>query len=401
MNDYPNMDEPWEQVINSYQHKTLQLTLADLFSDSVECFGMIHGRRKIWDRPQELILTRLGIQQARLLVWGDIVGICHLAQGRDPSLDESDTRSKVEALLKGIVAMYKPADEKSYQIVYGLKATKKSLNDLEPALDFTRMEAFRERFGLLSATSHSPRITGSHWIIQDVYRMAGFIPKIQTLVDSLISLFDVENRVSQAIKSDIHALGWHPVFERAKAASDGQKLQLIKAVCRDIYPAYAAAAEVALAYLNKEWNYDYQEAVARTEARIKATTLSRSSSTDSTKKAREEAKRAEALAMNQVLATQQAKETAHVNPTPSTKTKRSSIFGSLRPKSWRRGLKQGDPVRALSSSFVESQRKELEKDDGSDLEPARSRSMVTIPTRPRDPKAEALQPIKSIASRHD
>jgi HET-S-like prion-inhibition and propagation protein len=413
MNDNSNnMDEMWEPIANSAESRKLQLSLADLFSDAVECFGMIHGKKKSWDWPQELILTRLGIQQARLLAWGDIVGICSLNQGRDSSLDEPDTRSKVEDILKSIVALYKPADEKSYQIIYGLKHTKKSINDLEPALDFARMEAFRERFALLSLTSHSPRITGSHWILHDNSRMDGFIHKVRTLVDSLISLFDLEERVSLAVKLDIHALGWHPVFERTKAASDGHKLQLIKQVCKDTYPSFVAATEKALAYLNKEWNDDYQEAVARTEHHMQSALPSRSSSADAVKRAREEAKRAEALAMNQSFATQRAREVAHIpspmpSPKPSPKpSKRSSIFGSLR--GWRRGSKQEDPVRALSSSFVESQRKELEKEDMEELAPARSRSMVVMPTKMPDPEAElqdpeagGLGPVESMASRHD
>jgi hypothetical protein len=211
-----------------------------------------------------------------------------------------------------------------------------------------------------------------------------------------------------AVKLDIHALGWHPVFERTKAASDGHKLQLIKQVCKDTYPSFVAATEKALAYLNKEWNDDYQEAVARTEHRMQSAPPSRSSSTDAVKRAREEAKRAEALAMNQSFATQRAREVAHIpSPTPSPKpSKRSSIFGSL--KGWRRGSKQEDPVRALSSSFVESQRKELEKEDMEELAPARSRSMVVMPTKVpdpeaelQDPEAEELEPVKSMASRHD
>src|ERR1700760_2084930 len=126
----------------SNEKKSLALNLADLYSDSVECFGMIHAGKKIWDRPQQVILTKLGIQQARLLAWGDFVRICDLSDDRDTSLDEATSRAKIEKILKSIVDMHK-TDDKSKQLErYGLKSTKLGIGDLEPAVDLTRLEAF-------------------------------------------------------------------------------------------------------------------------------------------------------------------------------------------------------------------------------------------------------------------
>src|ERR1700761_5190186 len=203
----------------SNEKKSLALNLADLFRDRVECFGMIHAGKKAWDRPQQVILTKLGIQQARLLAWGDIVRICDLSDDRDTSLDDTISRGKIETTLRSIVDMHKTEDKSKQLEKYGLKSTKLTIEDLEHALDLTRLESFRERFALLGPTRRSPKITGLHWLITDTKKILPFVSEIRALVDSLVSLLDVESRISQALKSDIRALAWHPVFVRHKAAA--------------------------------------------------------------------------------------------------------------------------------------------------------------------------------------
>ena len=50
------------------------MALANLFSNTVEAFGLIRASQR-WEREEQLLLSRLGIQQARLLIWGDILGV--------------------------------------------------------------------------------------------------------------------------------------------------------------------------------------------------------------------------------------------------------------------------------------------------------------------------------------
>ena len=50
------------------------MALANLFSNTVEAFGLISASQR-WEREEQLLLSKLGIQQARLLIWGDILGV--------------------------------------------------------------------------------------------------------------------------------------------------------------------------------------------------------------------------------------------------------------------------------------------------------------------------------------
>ena len=50
------------------------VALANLFSNCVEAFNLILPGHK-WEREEQLLLCRLGLQQARLLIWGSVVGV--------------------------------------------------------------------------------------------------------------------------------------------------------------------------------------------------------------------------------------------------------------------------------------------------------------------------------------
>jgi hypothetical protein len=125
----------------------------------------------------------------------------------------------------------------------------------------TRLEAFRERYRNLQSQASTDLPT--HWIITHNAKFAALIGNLRKEIDELINSTGVERNVNLAMRRDIRALGWHPLFDRPKATSDGSKLQLIKEVCSTEYPEYAAEAKEALAHLAKEWQDSYQEAVTK------------------------------------------------------------------------------------------------------------------------------------------
>jgi Prion-inhibition and propagation len=395
------------------EKKALALVLAGLYSDSVECFGMIHAGKKSWDRSQQLFLTKLGIQQARLLAWGDFVRIWDVSDDHDAALDDPTSRTKIETTLRTILDMHKTVDKTKQLEKYGLKATKLGIENLEHAVDLIRLEAFRERFALIGPTHHSPTISGLHWLITDTKKVLPFVSEIRALIDSLISQFELESRVSHAVKSDIRGLAWHPVFERIKATADGSKLQLIKESCAEWYPEFSEAAHGALTYLNKEWNDSYEEAMANSAYRFRlpssvSDAVAKKAQADAkkahddakkahddakkaheeAKKARADAKIAEAAAANQQYSLEKLKEKytrvdgkshqteAHQRP------KRLSIFSHFKPRSWRgNSTTSEEATRSLSHSAVQHQSTSGAEDDTNDLVPERSRSMIVMPTR--------------------
>jgi hypothetical protein len=247
------MEPPEESIL------LRKAAFANLFSDAVESFGLIHQNKKGWDLAQRLLLTRLGIQQGRLLAWGDALRICHPGYLMDPHFDNLPFYEDICQHLKTIRAHFQCENKQSYLDNYGLKPVKESSFNLESALHMTRLEAFRERYQNLDLqNSWTPQ---THWIIVDNTKFPALIVTLQKEIGTLIDLTGMEKNVNQAMKRDIKALGWHPIFDRIKAANDGSKLQLIKEACGNEYPEYSAATKEPLAYLGKEWQDSYQEAM--------------------------------------------------------------------------------------------------------------------------------------------
>ncbi|KIW04540.1 uncharacterized protein PV09_04294 [Verruconis gallopava] len=238
------------------------LALAQLFSTCVECFGLIHPGKES-EQAQRVAVAKLGIQQARLLAWGDMVGLLDVTSSRDPRLEDHDTRLAIEKALQDIIDRPAHTDRETQFEKYGLKPPKKFFQNNQPSLDVARIESFRERMEHFQRQKWEVKrgmsITMSHWMIQDVEKFKVFLALVKEKVDFLIGLMGVEAKVDTALKHDIKALGWHPIFDKIKAASDMSKLRLIQQACKDDYPEYVTAAQVALDYLDKEYKDNYQE----------------------------------------------------------------------------------------------------------------------------------------------
>lgn len=261
------------------------MALANLFSNTVEAFGLIRASQR-WEREEQLLLSRLGIQQARLLIWGDILGISsppasvtnqavpkHPSAAypdlkeptffapRDARLDETGTRTQVEDALGSIVDRSAHTTRDEMMEKFGLKPPKRFTPDFQPALDTTRLEAFREKYELLKEVAESyahinSRRTNSivmqSWVISDRVKFASFIQLTQEKIDFLVNSMAVSDRVDRAMRMDIRNFGWHLTADRARVAQDVSKLKLIQDACRDDYPQYIIATQQALDNISRE-----------------------------------------------------------------------------------------------------------------------------------------------------
>ncbi|WPH02116.1 Hypothetical protein R9X50_00497100 [Acrodontium crateriforme] len=277
-----------EHVEGSPAHEaalTSAVALANLFSNCVEAFGLIHPSHK-WDKQEQLLLSRLGLQQARLLIWGDMVGISSPPKSvtdravpkhpnatypdlkeptfflsRDGRLDDTETRMQVESALSTLVdrSIYQTREEMMTK--YGLKPPKKQMPHYEPPLDINRLEAFREKYELLQevcetyaqlSTRRGNSIVQSSWTIADPVKFTNFVLLTQEKVDFLIGLFGNSDAVDRGMRMDIRAFGWHLSIDRTRTAMDTSKLRLIAEACGSEYPQYVEATKEALANINRE-----------------------------------------------------------------------------------------------------------------------------------------------------
>lgn len=261
------------------------IALANLFSTCVEAFNIIHPGHK-WDKDEQLLLCRLGIQQARLLIWGDVVGITSppasvtdravpkhpsaaypdlkeptFFGARDPRLDEPETRKTIENALSALFDRSPTASREEMMSKYGLKPPKRFAAEYQPALDTNRLEAFRERYELLKEvcetyahlnTRRNNSVTHHSWMIADFAKFSSFITLTQEKIDFLIGMLDVKERVDRAMRMDIKALGWHLSADRARIAMDVSKLRLIAEASKDEYPEYLSATQTALDNIERE-----------------------------------------------------------------------------------------------------------------------------------------------------
>lgn len=309
------------------------LALAQLFSTCVECFGLIHPGKE-WDQAQRIQIAKLGIQQGRLLAWGDMVGILDVSENRDKRLEDPEIRATIEKALGDIIDRPAHTDRETQFETFGLKPPKKFTRASQPALDVARIESFRERLEILQhqrwEVKRGMSITISHWMIEDVAKFKTFLALVKEKIDFLAGFMGVEQKVHTSLKYDIKALGWHPVFDKLKASSDMSKLRLIQQACDDDYPEYSVAAGVALEYLNKEYKDNYQElregAVTSTEVPGAAQYM---------------------IAQSRQLAAAYEKKNKPKSPT---------FLQRIRPKSWRKSSKdlgvKEDDTKGRSMSYA-------------------------------------------------
>ena len=278
------------------------------------------------------MIAKLGIQQGRLLAWGDMVGILDVSDKRDTRLEDPDIRRTIEKALEEIIDRPAHTDRETQFEQYGLKPPKRFTNASQPALDVARIESFRERLEILQKQRWEVRrgmsITISHWMIEDVQKFKVFLELIKEKVDFLVGFMGVEHKVHTALKHDIKALGWHPVFDKLKASNDMSKLRLIQQACADEYPEYVTAAGVALQYVEKEDKDNYQEL---REGAVTSTEIPGAA---------------------QYLLAQARQRAADKKDKP----KSQGLFSRIRPKSWRKNSKDlsvdSDPAKGRSMSYA-------------------------------------------------
>jgi hypothetical protein len=262
------------------------LSLATDFSTCVETFSLIHPS-KDGDRDQKIALARIGLQQGRLLIFGDAVGISappatiarHMipshpgATNPDPSvpvsfgirdlrLDEPITNQKVRAALEAIA--YRPTHMPRDELMekFGLKTPKRFTVNAYPAIDTNRLEAFREGYSLLldlvrekginASFRRGMSMTSQQWTLQNVSRFDELVRTIRNEVDGLVAHLGLKDQIDRGMRTDIRAMGWHPELSGPLVRHDWEKLKLIREACALDYPEYIDAADTALNYISEE-----------------------------------------------------------------------------------------------------------------------------------------------------
>jgi len=261
-------------------------SLATQFSTCVEAFNLIHPSKDN-DHAQKVALAKLGLQQGRLLIFGDAVGISappatiarhmipshpgitnpdpHLPVNfsvRDPQLDDEVINAKIRKALDEISGRPGNLSRDELMEKYGLKSPKHFSRLEYPALDTNRLEGFREKYALLgdlvrqsgtrTSLKRNMSMTTNHWTVKNSDRFDQFVKTVRTEVDALIELCGVKEQVDRGTRSDIRCMAWHPDLTGPVVKQDWEKLRLIREACEVDYPEYVEVVDTALQYINEE-----------------------------------------------------------------------------------------------------------------------------------------------------
>lgn len=203
---------------------SLSIGIAALFSTCVECFEYFKAA-KGFEQNFEVLLVKLEYQQERLLVWGDLAGVCNGEQHDVGLISESDHRRRdlTKRCLESIQHLLK--DTETLKSKYGLRAYIPA-NDSAPqsGISSNALKRFRLRLG---RQAQGPGVLDkTRWAIHHETKFQKLVEDIRDLMDDLTTIVPVSFEMQeQKVQDDI-----------ASMVDDIQGLQLFQEACKDDYP---------------------------------------------------------------------------------------------------------------------------------------------------------------------
>jgi hypothetical protein len=393
-------------------------SLADLFADCVESINLIHGNHDE-SHAEEILISQLGIEQARLLIWGDAVGIYSPPNStgissaiprhpgalnpepekalyfgtRDARLDDPRFRKRIEESLAAIASPMTHLNKVKMLQTYGLdhfKGSPKVRENHMLAPNPFRLQAFREKLELLQEVVVAYPHAKAHkhfgvnkkvaWQIMDVAKGSELCTLIREKVDYLVQLMDVQTRLDMAMRSDVRAMGWHPSEDMNATIRDTLKLSLLVEASETLYPEYSTAAQEAMDNVTDQWKGSRAYDAAMLEHHNPTIH-----------------KTASHTMLSQPIRPSQEAPRPTISP-PKT-PKKGKLLSALRPKLTR--LFSGKSMDRISPATADPARSRSESGPsghGEPLEPSRSKSLAN------DDLTHVLThsaTLESMISRHD
>lgn len=254
------------------------LVLSSLFYNTLKSFGNIHSSLNDF-KDEKVYLAQLGIEQARLLIWGEQMGIFSLPPSlafletendkekripRDPRLDEDEVRENLERLMNSILHSLSQPNDSDLDTT-GLRPWNQGMaHSLEqPAADQARMERFEESYSHLlelasdkASVKRPKRLANQQWVIYDTLRFSNFVKSTKRQVDTLLMALNINEKVENILLGDIRDLGKHAGGSPGSrpspsAVKDMAKLKLLIRATKGRYPALLNEAQLTFNQLQK------------------------------------------------------------------------------------------------------------------------------------------------------
>jgi hypothetical protein len=187
--------------------------LATLFGATVDAFNQIKAAKSF--SRDEVLTTRYDIRKARLLQWGDGVGLLsEIPRERDPRLDRKDLHSLLERALDCIHILLTDAD--GLQAKYGLKQVttvgEESSNTIMVSVSQQRLQTFKGSYSrfvskIKDRQKQTPTTKKTQWAIYGGNDFRALLQNLDDMIEDLYKLIPITPAFQRLmIKEDIATL---------------------------------------------------------------------------------------------------------------------------------------------------------------------------------------------------
>ena len=213
---------------------SLSIAIASLFTACIECFEYFKAAKE-FEQNFKVLLVKLEYQQERLLVWGDLAGVCNEKRHDVKPISESEQKRQdlTKSCLDSIHRLLK--DTENLKTKYGLRAYTPAV-DTAPhsGVSSNALKRFRLRLGRQSQVPSV--IEKTRWAIHDETKFQKLVQDIRDLIDGLMTEVPVPPELQeQKVQDDL-----------ASMVDDIQSLHLFQEACKDDYPEWWNAASAAI-----------------------------------------------------------------------------------------------------------------------------------------------------------
>ncbi|KAI8625427.1 prion-inhibition and propagation-domain-containing protein [Xylariaceae sp. FL1651] len=214
--------------------------VAGLFSSCVDAFSYFklaqHANKEV-----EVVLLKLDIEKARLLIWGDNVGI-YSAGHQHPRLRDEARVELIQRILSQIESLL--TDSEKLRASFGVRTLD---NPFGRAVDYVSSKSLAvfgtsaSRFwsrnaSRLAAETHGTRLARTKWAIYEREKFQSLVNELSHFVDRLFELCAVALEVQDRI-----------IIEDIESILDISCLEIIEEATEDSYRIYSQAAASARA----------------------------------------------------------------------------------------------------------------------------------------------------------
>jgi len=191
------------------------ISLAGLFSTCIDALELIKAAEAL-ERDLEILLVKLDIEKARLLSWGNAIGIVRgVDNGRSAILNDQFTEETIRSILENIRLLM--TDSQKLRDRYALREIPESSQTIASRrFDFvsrTSLSIFRGSYNRLCNRVAQDRsqvcaVNRVTWAIRDRGKFGNLVKDLRELVDGLVELVPapVQSAAERILEDDVASL---------------------------------------------------------------------------------------------------------------------------------------------------------------------------------------------------